>query len=146
MNNTIWTSNYGSELMVIRIISEFTVSICCKLRIIRVQIYWPAMILGEKDSIETNWSIISSASKKNQNNINYHKLLEDLVAELVNLTHILRKSNLDDILTKPLGPHNHCPIMKEFLVKVHLILEGCLIYLGLDFTLMFPQWWWGTIM
>ena len=51
---------------------------------------------------------------------------------MINLAHTPEKSNPADLLTNPLGPQQHYPLVEKFLVSVHFRLQGGVRDLGLN--------------
>ena len=113
---TVESSTYGSELVAARIATELTIAMRYKLRMLGVPIEGPAMMLGDNMSVITNCSLPSSSLKKKHNSIAYHSVREAVAAGLIKLAHVPGKSNVADILTKPLGPILHYPLMKQYIV------------------------------
>jgi hypothetical protein len=113
---TVESSTYGSELVAARIATELTMAMRYRLRMLGVPIDGPTDLLGDNKSVITNCSIPSSTLKKKHNAIAYHRVREAVAAGVIRLGHIPSQSNIADILTKPLGPQVHYPLMKDFLV------------------------------
>ena len=73
-------------------------------------------LYGDNMSVILNCTLPSSNLKKKHNAIAYHKVRESVAAKIIKLVHVPIKDNIADILTKPLGPKMHYPIMKRLLV------------------------------
>ena len=71
-----------------------------------------AQMLGYNQSVVNRCSIPSSTLKNKHNDISYHRVREAVAAGLISLARIPGKSNLDDLLTKPLSPHQRYPLIK----------------------------------
>ena len=68
---------------------------------------------GDNLSVILNCSLPSSSLKKKHNAIAYHKVREAVASGIIVLEHVNTKENLADILTKPLGPMLHHPLIKD---------------------------------
>ena len=75
-----------------------------------------ATMFGDNLSVVTNCTLSTSTLKKKHNAIAYHRVREAVAARVINLVHVLTKDNLADIMTKPLGPQQHYPLMSNFLI------------------------------
>ena len=84
-----------------------------KLKMMGIPIDGPTLMKGDNMSVIINCTLPSSSLKKKHNAIAYHKVRETVAAGIIVLTHVKSKDNLADILTKPLGPHLHGPLVKE---------------------------------
>lgn len=113
--NTIESSTYGSELVAARIATEKSMALRYRLRMLGVPIHGPALAFGDNMSVITNCTLASSTLKKKHSAISYHKVREAAAAGILRLFHISGKSNVSDLLTKPLGPIKHFPLMKGIL-------------------------------
>ena len=113
---TVESSTYGSELVAARIATELTMAMRYKLRMLGVPINGPADLLGDNKSVVTNCTIPSSTLKKKHNAIAYHRVREAVAANVIRLAHIPSNKNVADLLTKPLGPQQHYPLVKDFLL------------------------------
>ena len=110
------SSTYGSELVAARIATELTMGLRYRLRMLGVPIKGATLGFGDNMSVITNCSLPSSGLKKKHNAIAYHKVREAVAAGVLKLFHIPSKDNKSDLLTKPMGPIKHYPLMKEILV------------------------------
>ena len=112
---TVESSTYGSELVAARIATELTMGLRYRLRMLGVPIKGATLGFGDNMSVITNCSLPSSGLKKKHNDIAYHKVREVVAAGVLKLFHIPSKDNKSDLLTKPMGPIKHYPLMKEIL-------------------------------
>ena len=71
-----------------------------------------SQVLGYNESVVTSCSIPSITLKNNHNDIYYHRVRKALAAGVISLEHIPGKSNPYDLLIKPLGTHQHYPLIK----------------------------------
>ena len=110
------SSTYDSEMMAARIATEMTSAMRYRLRMLGVPIEGPAVMFGDNQSMVTNCSLSTSTLKKKHNAIAYHRVREAVAAEVINLVHVSSKDNVADIMTKPLGPQQHYPLMSRFLI------------------------------
>ena len=109
------SSTYGSELVAARIATELSMALRYHLRMLGVPINGQTMAFGDNMSVIVNCSLPSSGLKKKHNAIAYHKVGEAVAAGVLKLYHIPSKENPADLLTKPLGPQAHYPLMREHL-------------------------------
>ena len=109
------SSTYGSELVAARIAVELTMAMRYRLKMLGAPIKGPALMLGDNMSVVTNCTIPSSTLKKKHNAIAYHCVRGAAMAGVIVLAHIPIKENVADILTKPLGPILHYPLVKDYL-------------------------------
>ena len=113
---TVESSTYGSEMVAARIATELTIAMRYRLRMLGVPVKGPASMFGDNLSVVTNCTLSTSTLKKKHNAITYHKVREAVAAGVINLAHVPTKDNLADIMTKPLGPKQHYPLMSKFLI------------------------------
>ena len=60
----------------------------------------PSQVLCDNKSIVLNLTLPSSTLKKKHNAIAYHRVRENIAAQVIKVNHIDGKSNIADILTK----------------------------------------------
>jgi len=101
--NTIETSTFGSEIVAARIAAEKLIEYRYKLRMMGVPLDGPAILFGDNKSVVTSCSTLSSTLKKRHNALAYHKLRECVAAGIIRIFHVDGKSNIADILTKPVA-------------------------------------------
>ena len=99
-----------------RIVTELTMAMRYRLRMLGVPIEGPAILFGDNQSVVTNCSLSMSTLKKKHNAIAYHRVREVVAAGVINLVHLFSKDNVADIMTKPLGSQQHYPLMSRFLI------------------------------
>ena len=99
-----------------RIAMELTIAMRYKLRMLGVPVKGPAILFGDNQSMVTNCSLSTSTLKKKCNAIAYHRVRKAVAADMINLVHLPSKDNVVDIMTKPLGPQQHYPLMSKFLI------------------------------
>ena len=113
---TVESSTYGSELVVARVATELTMVLRYRLRMLGVPVNGPAMLFGDNQSMITNCTISTNTLKKKHNAIAYHRVREAVAVGVLNLVYVSSQDNVADMLTKPLGPQQHYPVMSRYLV------------------------------
>jgi len=112
--NTVETSTFGSEFIAARIAVELIESLRFKLRMFGVPIVGPANLFIDNGSVVANTINPESVLKKKHNAIAYHKVREAIAQGTIRIAKEDGKTNLADILTKPLpGPR-----MKKLLYHI----------------------------
>ena len=109
-------STYDSEMVATKIATEMTIAMRYRLKMLGVPIEGPAIMFGDNQSVVMTWILSISTLKKKHNAIAYHRVREAVAAGVINLAHVPTKDNLADIMTKPLGPQQHYPLMSKFLI------------------------------
>ena len=99
-----------------RIATELTIAMRYRLRMLGVPVKGPTLIFGDNLSVVTNCTLSTSTLKKKHNAIAYHRVREAVAAGVINLSHVPTKDNIANIMTKPLGPQQHYPLMSKFLI------------------------------
>ena len=101
--NTVETSTFGSEFVAIRIAVELVESLQYKLRMFGVPIEGPTNVFCDNEAV-TNNAIFPAEStlKKKHDAIAYHRTREAVAAGTIRVTKEDGKTNLADVLTKPL--------------------------------------------
>ena len=99
-----------------RIATEMSMAMRYKLRMLGVPIEGSTTMFGDNLSVVTNCSLSTSTLKKKHNAIAYHRVREAVAAGVINIAHVPTKDNITDIMTKPLGPQQHYPLMSKFLI------------------------------
>jgi hypothetical protein len=112
--NTMETSTFGSEFVAARIAVELIESLRYKLRMFGVPLVGPANMFCDNNGVVVNCTIPESTLKKKHNAIAYHKVREAVAQGTIRIAKEDSKSNLADILTKPLSR----PRMKELLYHI----------------------------
>ena len=102
--NTVETSTYGSELVAARIATELIMEMRYKLRMLGVPILGSAALYGDNQSVVLNTTVPSLVLKKKSNSIAYHRVREAVAAGILHFFHIRTTENIEDVLTKPIGP------------------------------------------
>ena len=110
------SSTYGSEMVAAKIATELTMAMRYRLRMLGMPIEGPVIMFGDNQCVVMNCSLSTSTLKKKHNAIAYHRVREAVAAGLINLAHVSTKDNIADIMTKPLGPQQHYPLMSKFLI------------------------------
>jgi hypothetical protein len=112
--NTVETSTFGSEFVAARIAVELIESLRYKLRMFGVPLVGPANMFCDNNGVVINCTIPESTLKKKHYAIAYHKVREAVAQGTIRIAKEDTKTNLADILTKPLpGPR-----MKELLYHI----------------------------
>jgi transposase InsO family protein len=115
--NTIESSTYGSELVSLRIATEFVMEFRYRLRMMGIPIQGASVLLCDNKSSVLNVSLPSSTLKKRHNAIAYHRVRESVAAKIISVHHINGKDNLSDIMTKAVDGttfkrHTHTTLKK----------------------------------
>ena len=100
--STVESSTYGSELVAARIATDMAVEIRYILQMLGVAIDGSVLMLGDNKSVVVNTTIPSSALKKKNCAIAYHRVREAIAARIIRFCHIDTRLNVADVLTKPL--------------------------------------------
>ena len=100
--NTVETSTFGSEFVAMRIAVELVESLRYKLRMFGVPIEGPTNVFCDNEAVTKNVINPESTLKKKHNSIAYHRAREAVAAGTIRVTKEDGKTNLADVLTKPL--------------------------------------------
>jgi hypothetical protein len=114
---TVESSTHGAELVATRIAVEMIESLRYKLRMFGVPLDGPSIIYCDNSSVVHNGSRPDSVLKKKHNSISYHKIREAVAAGYIEIHKISTKSNLADLLTKPLSGLATAELTSQILVK-----------------------------
>ena len=98
--NTIETSTFGSEFIVLKTAVESCRGLRYKLRMMGVPISGPTYFFGDNQSVIKNATIPESTLKKKSNAIAYHFVHEAMAMDEMLMTYIESKWNLADLMTK----------------------------------------------
>jgi hypothetical protein len=112
--NTVETSTFGSEFIAARIAVELIESLRYKLRMFGVPIDGPTNMYCDNGSVVTICTKPESVLRKKHNAIAYHKVREAVAQGIIRIAKEDGKTNLADILTKPLSG----PRMKDLLYHI----------------------------
>ena len=114
--NTVETLTFGSEFVAMRISVELIEALRYNLRMIGAPIEGPINVFCDKNEAVTNNSIfLESTLKKKHNLIAYQRTREAVAAGSIGVTKQDGKTNLADVLTKPLPQ-----VTKEFLCDLFI--------------------------
>jgi hypothetical protein len=103
--NTVETSSFGSEFIAARIAVELIEALRYKLRMFGIPIDGPANLYCDNGGVVANSTKPESTLKKKHNAIAYHRVREAAAAGTIRIAKEDGKTNLADMLTKPLaGP------------------------------------------
>jgi len=106
--NTVEASTFGSEFLAMKQAVEMTEGLRYKLRMMGVEVSGPTKVFCDNESVVKNATRPKSALKKKHVAIAYHRVREAQAAGIVEIAYEPTKTNLADILTKPLpGPQKH---------------------------------------
>ena len=108
--NTVETSTFGSEFVAMRISVELIEALRYKLRMFGAPIEGPTNVFCDNEAVTKNSIFPESTLKKKHNSIAYHRTREAVAAGTIRVTKEDGKTNLADVLTKPLPQ-----VTKEFL-------------------------------
>jgi hypothetical protein len=112
--NTVETSTFGSEFVAAKIAVELIEGLRYKLRMMGIPLEGPANLFCDNGSVVANTTCPESSLRKKHNAIAYHRVREAVAQGAVRIAKEDGKTNLADILTKPLpGPQ-----MKELLYHI----------------------------
>ena len=100
--NTVETSTFGSEFVAMRIAVELIESLRYKLRMFGIPISGPTNVFCDNEAVTKNAIHPESTLKKKHNAIAYHRTREAVAAGSIRVTKEDGKTNLADVLTKPL--------------------------------------------
>ncbi len=128
--NTVETSTFGSEFVAMRIAVELVESLRYKLRMFGVPIEGPTNVFCDNEAVTKNATFPVSTLKKKHNAIAYHRTREAVAAGTIRVTKEDGKTNLADVLTKPLPQ-----VTRDFLCDRFMYLHslgssgtmGCLV-------------------
>ena len=112
--NTVETSTFGSEFVAARIAVELIEGLRYKLRMLGIPLDGPANLFCDNGSVVANTTCPESSLKRKHNAIAYHRVREAVAQGVVRIAKEDGKTNLADILTKPLSG----PRMKELLYHI----------------------------
>jgi hypothetical protein len=98
--NTCESSEYGSELVAMRIACNMVSALRIKLKCFGIPLQGPSNVLGDKNSVVKNVSIPESTLSKKHNSINYHIIRESVAAGIIRVGKEDGKTNLADPFTK----------------------------------------------
>jgi len=101
-----------------RIASELILEVRYKLRMMGVAVDGPAMLLGDNLSVILSTTVPSSTLKKKHQAICYHRIRECIAAKVLRFVHINTKTNLADVLTKPLANDDFLRLVKPVLFRL----------------------------
>jgi hypothetical protein len=102
--NVVKTSTFGSEFIAMRISVELVEALCYyKLRMFGIPIEGPTNVFCDNEAVTKNTIFPESTLKKTHNSIAYHRLREAVAAGTIRVTKEDGKTNLADVLTKPLA-------------------------------------------
>jgi hypothetical protein len=103
--NTVETSTFGSEFIAARIAVELIEALRYKLRMFGIPIQGPTNVYCDNNGVVVNASRPESTLKKKHNSIAYHRVREAAAAGTIRIAKEDSKTNIADMLTKPLsGP------------------------------------------
>ena len=100
--NTVETSTFGSEFVAMRIAVELIEALRYKLRMFGVPIEGPTNVFCDNEAVTKNSIYPESTLAKKHNAIAYHRTREAVAAGTIRVTKEDGKTNLADLLTKPL--------------------------------------------
>ena len=109
-------STYGSEIISWRSCTEIGMDLRCRQRIICATIHGPSLVYRDNISVIVNLFLLSIILEKNPNDITYYKVREAVTAVVLCIYHVSIQMNISDLITNPLGPINHYPLMIKFTV------------------------------
>jgi hypothetical protein len=112
--NTVESSTFGSEFLVLRTAVDMIEGLQCKLRMMGIPLDLITLVFCDNEDVVKNITAPESPLKKKHVTICYHRCHEALAAGFIQLAKEDKKTNLADIFTKLLpGPRQ-----KELLGRV----------------------------
>jgi len=96
------TSTFGSEFVAMRVAVELIEALRYKLRMFGVPIEGATNVFCDNEAVTKNAIFPESTLKKQHNAIAYHRTREAVAAGTIRVTKEDGKTNLADVLTKPL--------------------------------------------
>ncbi len=97
--NTVDSSTFGSEFIVLCICVEMIEALRYKLCILGIPIEEPANVFCDNKSVVTNSTVPTSTLKKKHNSITCHRVREAVASGKVRTVKVKTEENLADILT-----------------------------------------------
>ena len=101
--NTVETSTFGSKFVAMRISVELVEALRYKLRMFGIPIEGPTNVFCDNEAVTKNNIFPEYTLKKKHNSIAYHRSREAVAAGTIRVTKEDGKTNLADVLTKPLA-------------------------------------------
>ena len=114
-HNTVESSSFGSEFVVLRISAEMIKTLRYKLRTFGVNLEGPAEVYCDNKLVVTNSIVQASVLNKRHNAIFYHRVKKSQAAGTLRVGWILGEYNLEDLLTKNTMIGNMRHMMVELL-------------------------------
>ena len=112
------TSTHGSELIATRIAIDINIEMRYKLRMLRIPVENPHLLLGDNMSVVVlSTTIPSSPLKKKHLARAYHMICEAVTGSIVEYAHVSSKENVADIFTKPLTKGPFLDLVKQYLFR-----------------------------
>ena len=108
--NTVETSTFGSEFVAMRIAIELIEGLRYTLRMFGIPIDNPTNVFCDNEAVTKNVTLPESTLKKKHNVIAYHRAREAVAAGMIRVAKEDGRTNLADVLTKPLPQ-----VTKDFL-------------------------------
>ena len=112
---SVETSTFSAEFNAARTASEMAIGLRFLLRSVGVPTIGPSTLLVDNEGVVSNASMFTSTLKKKHNAISFHRVRESIAAGHIALAHIGTKSNLADILTKPLDKQTFVALRKSIM-------------------------------
>jgi hypothetical protein len=113
--NTVETSTFGSEFIALRIAVELIESLRYKLRMFGVPLAGPARVFCDNESVVKSSTYAESSLKKKHCSIAYHRVREAIAAGKLLVYYESTKTNLADLLTKPLSASTRSGLVQALL-------------------------------
>ena len=112
--NTMETSTFGSEFIMMKTVVEQVESLWYKLRMFGVPLEGPMNMFCDNEAVFKNASIPDSTLKKKHTSICYHRCREAVASHTVRVAKEGTLRNLSDLFTKPLSHATHEAILDRF--------------------------------
>ena len=126
--NTVETSTFGSKFVAMRISVELVEALRYKLRMFGIPIEGPTNIFCDNEAVTKNTIFPESTLKKKHNSIAYHRSREAVAAGTIRVTKEDGKTNLADVLTKPLAQATKDFYVIDSCIEIeHSIGSSCVI-------------------
>jgi hypothetical protein len=113
--NTVETSMFGSEFIVLKIAVELTDALIYKLRMFRVPIEGETRIMCDNESVVRSSSCAETMLKKKHCSVAYHRVRETVAKGKTLIYYEKSESNSADLLMKPLLATKRKPLLQAIL-------------------------------
>jgi len=113
--DTVETATYESEFVAARIATDQIIDLRNTLRYLGVPLRTVSCMFDDNQSVMTSSTLPHSALSKRHNALAYHRVREAVAAGIIRFTHIDRRYNPADILSKHPGFQQFWPTLQPLL-------------------------------